>query len=77
MDWESLYGSYARYEERLREVERERQAEQLWANTHPRREWRSYWHSWSKGLVAWGVSLNARCAAYFEKLTTLLSDQEG
>ena len=37
MDWESLYGSGARYEERLREVERERQAEQLWASTHPPR----------------------------------------
>jgi hypothetical protein len=47
MDWESLYGSSALYEERLAAAERERYAQRVWANNHAqRRVWLVEWLKW-------------------------------
>ena len=77
MDWESLYGSCARYEERLREVERENYAQRVWANTHPRRSWRSVaWLQWLGGLITRTGSRSVSYDARFGKLPMTMPEQE-
>ena len=75
MDWESLYGSGARYEERLREAERERLADRVWARSQASRprlgaklfNWMQNWKVWT-GLQRTFEN---------QKLTMTTGDQEG
>jgi len=77
MDWESLYGSCARYEERLREVERENYARRVWASNHPRRSWRSVvWLQWLKGLITRRGPSSVRYDAHFATLPMRMPEQE-
>lgn len=78
MDWESLYGTCARYEERLREVERENYARRVWASTHPRRRWHEIvWVQWLKGLVSRISSRPVSYDSHFGQLTMTAPEQEG
>ena len=78
MDWESLYGTTAQYEARLREVERENYAQRVWASTHPRRSWRDIaWFQWLKALVTRQDPRPASYDARFGQLTIAAPKQEG
>ena len=78
MDWESLYGTCARYEERLREVERENYARRVWASTHPRRSWRRVaWLQWLKRVVTRRDSRPVSYDTHFGKLTMTAPEREG
>ncbi len=75
MDWESLYGSGARYEERLREAERERLADRVWARTNASRPWLgAKLFTWIK---EWKVWTGFQRAFENRKLTMTTGDQEG
>lgn len=76
MDWQSLYGSSAEYEERLREVARENYARRVWANNHPQGRWRVAWRNWVRSLLAWVPERERRVSGDFAKLTMSVPEQK-
>ena len=73
MDWESLYGNCAQYEERLRAIERERLADRVWARSHPNPWWSLAQLKRLRKVLPQGASHQVRYAAHIGKLTITLS----
>ncbi len=76
MDWQSLYGSSAEYEERLREVAHENYARRVWANNHPQGRWGATWRNWMRSLLAWAPVREHRASGNFSKLTMSVPEQK-
>jgi hypothetical protein len=76
MDWQSLYGSTAEYEERLREVARENYARRVWANNHRQGRWSVTWHKWICSLLAWLPVRERWVRGDFGKLTMSVPEQK-
>lgn len=73
MDWESMVGNCAQYEQRLREVERERLADRVWASARSSRPW------WGARLLEWMTQWQIGTRLYKEpesrQMTMSASDQ--
>ena len=76
MDWQSLYGSSAEYEERLREIARENYARRVWANNHPQGHWGATWRNWMRSLLTWAPVRERRTSGNFSKLTMSVPEQK-
>ena len=76
MDWQSLYGSTAEYEERLREIARENYARRVWANNHPQGQWGIAWRNWMRSLLAWASVRDRQANRDFSKLTMSVPEQK-
>ena len=76
MDWQSLYGSTAEYEERLREIARENYARRVWANNHPQGRWGIEWNNWMRSLWAWALARGRQANGHFSKLTMSVPEQK-
>ncbi len=76
MDWQSLYGSNAEYEERLREIARENYARRVWANNHPQGRWVVEWRNWMRSLLARASARRHQANQHFGKAPMTVPEQK-
>ncbi len=77
MDWESIYGTNERYEERLREVAHENFARKVQASARSSRpQWYLSALNWLKGISMAGTMVTKRNGAPSSNLSMKIQDQQ-